>query len=112
MDNALTVCPTCHRPIVQPRSGEWAGNHAGYIRHRRASLALRGMCNSCGRVPAEAGHKKCRACADSAYARKRKAARIHSKLCHCGKRAAREHKGNFLCRTHFRAAKAWERMKE
>ena len=106
----IAVCPTCHRPLVQPRHGQWAGNHGGYMRHRRASLALRGLCNACGLVPAVPGRKKCQPCADIAYARKRKAARIHSKVCHCGKPAAREFKGRFLCRSHFKSAVEWERM--
>ena len=105
------VCPKCGRPLCQERGNEWP-NHAEYMRFRRKSAAIRKLCNACCKAPPRKGHKRCQACADASYARKRKAAVIHSKRCHCGKRACREVRGKFICLDHYQAYQEWERMQK
>jgi hypothetical protein len=114
MDN----CPTCNRPLAQERGNEWRGNHSGYMRFYRRSLVLKHLCSTCGKVPPRKGIYKltgkpylhCRACQRILYSRKRKAAIIHSRICACGQRAARQLGKRYYCRSCWKKHQAWLRL--
>jgi len=90
-------CPTCGCSLATKRPPSQYENKADYLRFKRKSYALQGICTRCMRNPVLKGFKRCSECKKADADNKKKRRVIGSKKCGCGKPAMQLLFNEYIC---------------
>ena len=96
--NSRPVCPTCGCYLAKRRPPNQYESKAEYLRFKRKSYALQGICTRCMKNKVDVGYKRCSDCRKADHDLKIKRRQIGSKLCGCGKPAYHIVAGEYACK--------------
>jgi hypothetical protein len=92
------VCPTCGCRLATKRPPSQYENKGEYLRFKRKSYVLQGICTRCMKNKVDVGFKRCAECRKADHDFKVKHRQIGSKLCGCGKPAYHVSCGEYICK--------------